>query len=66
MMNQFMQNQQKVWGFIKAVHTWEKRMFELNFSKKLINCTKFPDEVFHPFVPSSVDAEATTEPVVSP
>ena len=60
MMNHFVQNQQKVWAFIKAAHTWEKRMFKLNFSKKLMNCPTFPDEVLRPFIPSSVDTKNAT------
>ena len=41
-------------------------MFELNFSKMVINCPKFPDEVFHPFMPNSVDADDAVDPVESP
>ena len=38
-------------------------MFQLNFSKKLINCPVFPDEVLHPFVPSTVAAKEAIEQV---
>ena len=30
-------------------------MFTLNFSKKLMNCPVFPDDVLHPYVPTAVE-----------
>ena len=37
-------------------------MFQLNFYKKLINCSVFPEEALHPFVPSTAAAEEAIEP----
>ena len=50
-LDHFLKQQKKVWQFIKAAYIWEKRMFQLNFSKKLMTTPIFPDEVFQPFVP---------------
>ena len=35
-------------------------MFQLKFSRKLMNCPTFPDEVLSPFVPSSTDTRNAT------
>lgn len=59
----FVAQQRRVWTFLKDAHTWQKRMFQLNFSKKLMNCPIFPDEVFSPFepTPGEPSKEADTE-----
>ena len=60
-----MKNQQKIWQFIKEAHIWEKRMFQLNFSKKLITSPIFLDEVFQPFEPDIENvANADDEPAM--
>ena len=50
--------QQKFWAFEKEAHTWIKRMFQLNFPKKLLNSPVFPDEILLPFVPATSDPVA--------
>ena len=48
-LNFLVSNQQKVWKFVKEAHQWQKKMFQLNFSKKLLSSPIFPDEVLQPF-----------------
>ena len=57
--------QQKFWEFEKEKHTWMKRMFQLNFPKKLMNSPVFPDEILLPFVPATSDPVAPAH-VASP
>ncbi|KAL5579151.1 hypothetical protein UlMin_011593 [Ulmus minor] len=53
--------QQKVfWAFVKAVHIWHKRVFELNLKHKIMNPPLFPDELF-----ASMPADPTTSAHVS-
>ena len=48
-----MRQQQKFWAFAKAAYMWEKRMFQLNFLKKLMNYPIFLDDILHPYVPTT-------------
>ena len=57
--------QQKFWAFEKEAHTWMKRMFQLNFPKKLLNSPVFPDEILLPFMSATSEAAAPSQ-VVSP
>lgn len=58
MFQHHMQHQQKFWAFAKAAHIWEKMMFKLNFSKKLMNSPVF---ILHPYVPTSTEPAAPSQ-----
>ena len=60
-LNFLIKNQQKVWKFIKEAHQWEKKMFQLNFSRKLLPSPIFPDEVFQPYGPEVGNETADDE-----
>ncbi|XP_004514775.1 uncharacterized protein [Cicer arietinum] len=47
---QHMQQTKEFWGFFKEVFNYERKMFELNFEKKVMNPPKFPDEILQPFM----------------
>ena len=58
MVRHSMAQQQKFWQFEKEAHTWMKRMFQLNFPKKLLNSPVFPDDILVPFVSATVEPAA--------
>ena len=55
--------QQKFWTFEKDAHMWMKRMFQLNFPKKLLNSPVFPDDILLPFVIPTVEHAGPSQAV---
>ena len=80
MMQRHLEQQKFFWGFVKAAHIWQKRVFELNLKHKIMNPPLFPDELLasipaepntsartsSPAAPTDDELESETTPIPQP
>ncbi|KAL5549974.1 hypothetical protein UlMin_000150 [Ulmus minor] len=74
MMQRNLEQQKLFWGFVKAAHIWQKRVFELNLKHKIMNPPLFPDELLASMpadpntsaAPTDDELESETTPIPQP